>query len=214
MAGKTKIHQRYFLKDGTEVAGASSIAGIFDKPALLGWAVNCFKSGRDYNEVKREAGEIGTLLHYRVECHIKGTKEDLSEYGQKYIDITNKPLAEYIAYEKSVGLEVLHSELQLTSELYRFGGTVDIYGKQGDKYVLDDLKTGSGLYPDTKLQIAGYRQLLIENGYQVDACNFLKVDKETGTLTPIPVTDLDESWGLFKMIIPVYSLKNKLWRKK
>jgi hypothetical protein len=70
------------------------------------------------------------------------------------------------------------TELPLTSNIYGYGGTIDIYGQLGDKKVLIDIKTSNAVYKSHLLQVAGYAHLLEENDYEVDEVYILQISRD------------------------------------
>ena len=65
----------------------------------------------------------------------------------------------------------------MVSELYQYGGTVDIYAKINGVYEIIDIKTGSGIYSDYFFQVTAYMELLRENGYEVERARILNIPR-------------------------------------
>lgn len=78
---KTKIHTVYKTADGKRVPSVTTILGILNKPALLDWAWRMGCEGQDYKAVRDNAGDIGTLAHYLILCHLKGEKPETQDYS-------------------------------------------------------------------------------------------------------------------------------------
>jgi len=63
----------YFLKDGTNVPGTTTIIGRFkESGGLIQWAYNRGKEGLKLYESRDKAAELGTIVHSMVEEYIKG----------------------------------------------------------------------------------------------------------------------------------------------
>jgi hypothetical protein len=211
---KTKVHTRYKLEDGTPVPGATTVIGILDKPALINWAWKLGLEGKDYKKVRDTAASIGTIAHYLAECDIKNEKPDLSEYSPNDVDKAETAFLAWLEFKNQNHLEPIASELQLVSETHKYGGTIDLYAKlNGGGECLIDLKTSSGLWPEMRLQMAAYKNLLIEHGKTVSNVHLLRIDKETGEFNHHRIGDLSEEWEMFKHLITVYNLKQKVWKK-
>ena len=178
MANKTKAHVRYMV-DGKRVPGVTTILGVLNKPALVKWANNLGLNGIDSTKYRDDKEEIGTCCHYMIECDAKGVEPDLSDYSPNTVSQAENGFLKWLDWKAQSGFVCVESELQLVSELYRYGGTIDLYGDIGDKRVLLDIKTsGSGIWPEMKHQVAGgYRRLLLENDYAVDECRILRVGR-------------------------------------
>ena len=63
----------YKLKDGTKVSGVTTILKNcgWSADALIGWAYNQGRDGKDRFETSKDAADIGTLVHERIECYLK-----------------------------------------------------------------------------------------------------------------------------------------------
>jgi hypothetical protein len=60
-------HQKYFLSDGTQVPGGSTICKIGDDPsALIHWAWKLGSEGKDYRKERDKAADIGTIAHFLI----------------------------------------------------------------------------------------------------------------------------------------------------
>ena len=210
----TKVHQVYKKKDGTRVAGVTTILGILSKPALIHWAWNLGCKGEDYRKVRDKAASIGTIGHYLIECHLKKQTPKLDDYSKNDIDKAETAFLAYLDFEKNHHLKVLGSEIQLVSEKYGYGGTIDCYAELDGKTALIDFKTSNGVWPEMRCQVAAYAELLREHGKEVDECHLLRIDKDTGEFHHHPMKDLTREWKLFKGLCKIYPLKTAIWKKK
>jgi hypothetical protein len=162
---KLRSHQKYILKDGTQVPGASTIAKIGDDQSnLITWAWNLGNAGQDFRKVRDKAADIGTICHFLIECHFHGWVPDLSEYAPEDVVRATIAFGNFKTFWDEQELTVLEPEVQLVSEEHMFGGTIDApsVDKQG-RIVLLDWKTSSGIYLSQKLQLAAYERLWNEN---------------------------------------------------
>jgi len=211
---KDKVHTVYKLADGTRVCGATTIIGILDKPALLAWAWKLGLENKDYKKVRDTAASIGTIAHYLAECDIKNEKPDLSEYSQADIEKAETAYIAWLEFRKQNQITPIKSELPLVSEKFRYGGTIDLYATLQGKPTLIDLKTSSGFFPEMRLQVAAYKNLLIENGYPISKVQLLRIDKETGEFNHHQLNGLEDEWEMFKKLVEVYELKKKVWKRR
>jgi hypothetical protein len=184
-------HQTYKV-GGKKVCGASTIAGRDPdgKQMLIGWANKMGLKGICTSAFLKHSANIGTFAHKMVELCLEGNDdvESLDLLENSYLDSDFFNLYHYYAtacYRKfSVwqtvynSFEVIATELPLTSNIFGYGGTIDIYGQLGDKKVLIDIKTSSNVYMSHKLQVAGYAHLLEENGYEVDDVYILQISRD------------------------------------
>jgi len=79
-------------------------------------------------------------------------------------------------------------------------------------YLLGDFKTGSGIFPEMIYQVAGYRQLLIENGFSVDKVVILRIgrDEFEGVEERIVSEhELDIGFQVFTRCLEIHKLTTK-----
>ena len=177
MANKNAVHQRYYTKDGELVAGSTTILSVMAKPNLIRWAWNCGIKGEDYTKVRDSAGSVGTITHLMITEELQNRVPDLKDFTQNNIDSATLCLNSFHEWRKAHTLEVIHVEKPLISEIYRYGGTPDFLGLVNGELELMDFKTSNGIWNDYYYQLASYRQLEIENGYNVETARILRFSK-------------------------------------
>ena len=177
MANKNAVHQRYYTKDGELVAGSTTILSVMAKPNLIRWAWNCGIKGEDYTKVRDSAGSVGTITHLMITEELQNRVPDLKDFTQNNIDSATLCLNSFHEWRKSHTLEVIHVEKPLISEIYRYGGTPDFLGLVNGELELMDFKTSNGIWNDYYYQLASYRQLEIENGYNIETARILRFSK-------------------------------------
>lgn len=210
---KTSAHQKYILADGTQVKGVTTIIGThlgWNKSALIAWARKLAFAGIDPFKVRDQAADIGTITHYLIERHLKGVEPDLSEYSPADVDKAETGFLAYLEWAKSHELKTIDIEVQLVSEKYRYGGTLDWRGYIDGHLAIMDYKTGTGVYDESKIQAAAYKQLWIENNNVSEDPGFwlLHLNKEDGTFAPYHWGDLSNYWEIFKCLLRIDQLKN------
>jgi len=210
---KNQIHTVYKLADGTRVPSVTTYLGILAKPAVVHWAWQCGVQGLDYQKVKEQAGDIGTLVHYLILCRLKNTEPDLSDYTQNDITATVSPMDKFTEWLSGHELEPILMETPLVSEKYRFGGTPDFYGKVDGKPTLLDFKTSKEVYTENFYQLAAYVELLREHGYEVGSARIIRVGKSLDEgFEERMAGNLENHWKLFLACQQVYELQ-KLTKK-
>jgi hypothetical protein len=168
---RNKPHQTYHLKDGTKVIGASTVASV-DKPSapLMWWAHKLARMGKCWKDELKSSGDIGTISHFMVECHLRGDEWDLSEFTEAEIQLAMPPYEKFIEFWEEKQIEPVAIEAQLVSEAYGYGGTIDLVGKnpEGRVYIFD-WKTSKSIYESHLFQVAGYFHLWNENNPELEA---------------------------------------------
>jgi hypothetical protein len=152
----------------------TTVLQVKDKPALVGWAkretaacavrnldvldrmvrsggpgaaVEWLKRIPDY--ARDASADLGTAVHAAAEAIARGESAPVAEEVQPFVTAYRRDFLEtfqpcFIAVEAMV-----------CSERYEYGGTADAFVEIDGEIWLLDYKTGSGVYPDTALQLAG-----------------------------------------------------------
>lgn len=224
--------QGYRLKDGTRIPGTTTIIGRFkDSGALIKWA---YKQGREHEglaacgkpaprdlyEVTQGAADIGTVAHAMVEASINGADPwavlSASELPQEARAKAHSSFDAYAAWASMSKLEIVHQEIPLVSEVYRFGGTPDAIGRINGALCLLDWKTSNAVYSDYLIQLAAYRALWEEThpdepltgGFHL--CRF---SKEHGDFAHHFYPELGTAWEMFKRLREAYEFDKELKKR-
>jgi hypothetical protein len=162
---RNKEHQKYFLSDGTQVPGGSTICKIGDDPAaLIHWAWNLGKEGKDYRKERDKAADIGTIAHFMIECMLNNQVADLSDYTQEECEKALVCYGKFLDWWEDQDLEVVATEIQLVHNAVRYGGTIDLIAKRKNgEHLLLDFKTSKKISDGYWRQCAGYAQLWNSN---------------------------------------------------
>ncbi len=175
---KAKAHIRYRNKENKIVPGVTTITGVLDKPALVGWANRMGLQGIDTKKYVDILADAGTLAHRMIECHLKGIEVDTYEYSKANIDMAKNAFLKYLDWEKMHEMSLIFSEKALVSDIYNYGGTIDSYFQfEGNKKVLIDFKTSKAIYTEHGTQVIAYEMLLKEHNYPVDECYILRIGR-------------------------------------
>jgi len=210
-----KAHQKYHLADGTQVPGGSTICKIGDDAgALIHWAWNLGREGKDYRKERDKAADIGTIAHFLIEAFLNGFVADLSDYGQEDIDKALGCYNKFVDWWDEQNLAKVATEIQLVNEAYRYGGTIDLIAKKpnGD-HVLIDFKTSKKISESYWRQCAGYAALWNENqdvnGFnainQITNHAIVRIGKEEeGDFEVVWKEDLSKEWFVFQKQVELY----------
>lgn len=197
----------YFLKDGTKVPGTTTICNAYkDSGGLLYWAWQQGLAKLDYRETRDKAGDIGTLVHAAIEAHIAGAPLPVLD------GVAERAYRAFLRWQGQNKIEIIEQEIQLVSEEFRYGGTLDAVGVVYDKHVLLDWKTSKEVYKNYVLQLAAYKQLWNENrpGREITGTWLVRFSKTDGACEPYPFDDLTEAWEQFKDARRMYGRETKL----
>lgn len=206
----------YFLKDGTRCPSVTTILSKFRDPgALMWWAWNEGREGRDYRETRQAAADAGTLAHAMVECDWRGRPWTRNGEPDEVVAKAERAFGAYREWKNQTQLEIAEGELPLVSETYRFGGTFDALMVRG-KLSMGDVKTSGGIYPEYLMQVAAYALLWeenfpdrpIEGGFHI-----LRFSKEECDFAHHFYADLDDALTGFLCLRNAYDLVEKLKKR-
>lgn len=212
MSNKSKSHIRYRNSKNDIVPGVTTIIGGnlgWNTNILMAWARREALSGNDPTKVRDSAADIGICAHYMCECDAKGIEPDLSEYSKATIGVAENCYLGYLEWKNLHKINKVTSEIQLVSENYQYGGTVDMLYKTNDKLVLGDIKTANNIYLEHKVQLAAYHYLLIERGHKIDEVYILHLAKN-GDFTSYKVKNLDKLFQVFQNCLALHKLHKEL----
>lgn len=211
-------HTKYYTLDGVEVPSVTTIIGGnlgWNKNALIAWSKRiALCEGRDSNEITKEASEVGTLTHHLCECRIKNETPDISSYPKDYLIRARNGYLAFRDWEAKWKPEkYLHSELQLVSEKYRYGGTIDIIVEKDNAIHLLDIKTSNYTSPEMVIQLAAYRRMYEEvKNKSIKSMGIIKLSKDVQHYDFFPVTEeqYNAGWEVFKGLLEVQKYKKIL----
>lgn len=158
-----KVRRDYRNADGQKLKGATTILSVLNKPALLYWAYKQGLSNVPLYESRDKAADAGTLAHLFVENHLKGLPEPSTDGMDKAV--VEKALSctlAFLEWEKAHSFKMVESEIELVSEEYQVGGTIDI-GAVLNELGIVDIKTSKDVYLEHRCQVASYGVLWNEN---------------------------------------------------
>lgn len=222
-----KPARRQYRVDGKRVPGVTTVLGVLDKPALVGWAsrtaadaaVEAVANGMPHDAAKEagrkavfarrdKAADLGTRAHAMVEAHFAGEEisVDVSDPEKAKVYACARRAIDHI--EKTCTRVVL-SETAYTSPM-GFGGTLDLVVERDGKLLIADLKTGKGVHDEVVPQLAAYRWLLscanvvVEGGLVFH----VSVDGDEVVEHVIPSHKLDAGWRVFDCALTIYQTRN------
>jgi len=206
-------HQRYYLADGTLVPGVTTVLSVLAKPALVTWANRLGLEGVDVTKYVDKTANIGTLAHYLIECNVKAEEPDLEPFSAEEIRLARWALKSYRTWREANSPRYIASELQLVSERWHYGGTIDAIAVIGGKRWVVDFKTSKTLYQEHIIQVAAYLRLARENGYRVGGARVVRIGRtpEEGFEERVFLAkDLKKYWEIFRHALAIYRLKKEL----
>jgi hypothetical protein len=165
---------RYSWNGGPWYPSVTTILGIKNKPALVGWAkretaacavrnlsmltrmaetggpqaaVEWLKKIPDYQ--RDVSADLGTRVHAVAEALARGESVGIADDVRPFIAAYRRDFLEAFCPR------FLAVEAMVCSPRYEYGGTADAFVEIDGEIWLLDYKTGAGVYPDSALQLSG-----------------------------------------------------------
>lgn len=174
----SKQHTVYRNKQGVRLPGITTLIGLRDKPALVPAANKLGLQGIDSVAHWKELAIIGRCVHEMIHDDLVGREFNGKDYTPRQIDKAENGFIKYLEWKKGKVIEPILLEKPLVSEEYQFGGTLDIYARVDGRLELIDAKSGSGIWPEHWLQLAGLSLILKEHGYEIEARRVLNISRD------------------------------------
>jgi len=170
----------------------------------------------DYRKARDTAAGVGTIVHERVDCHVRGREFNpvpfITPDMPDPIEASKLGFEAFLQWAGSTNFKLVEGEVQLVSNQFNYGGTPDVCLVRGFQE-LGDWKSGD-IYAEQVLpQLAAYRQLLVENGRQVgEGAHAISINKKTGGFTHRYFTpgEMAKGWKAFLLMNELYQLVKEL----
>jgi hypothetical protein len=212
---KSRFHQKYPRKsNGEALVGATTPINqncSWGNFFLERWRMAEMKAGRDPQKSMEVAGEIGTLTHYLIECWLKEEEADTSEYGGKFIDEAYRNLIGFQKWSTRMQFKAHKIEYGVASEIYPYGGQIDLICEAQGEMFLGDIKTSKGVgYPKQEMQVVAYAKAYEEEAGVFLPQAFLHVYQGRCTIHWIDEDRVPLLWEAFKTFLKAEQLRKQL----
>jgi len=208
--------------NGARVPGTTTVIGRYkDGSKLNDWIWRCGVRRLDYRAEGRTAADIGTAAHDMIERDINADPQVSDIIGHYCLesggaDRAKRCYGAYLRWKEKRNPTIDVVEAQLVHPAHGYGGTIDAIGTiEGQRFLLD-WKTSNGIYDETAMQLAAYRELWRSNtGEDIKHALVLRMDKATGKyeeLIPPPCHEL--YFEQFLRFLEAYKLDRKIFPVK
>lgn len=203
----------YYLPDGTQVPGTTTVLGALagaPNDALLWWAVKLERRGLNWEEQRRRAADVGTLIHDILEKFPDPMPACPSWVTGAEWQRAKSAYEAFAAWDADVQPVEVAKEVQLVSVRHQAGGTFDRIDRIGGTLVIIDHKTGK--HVDKKkvaAQLAAYADMALETGLVKEPIREgLILHYPEGKFFPIRISEqeMDSGLELFKVARQAYRL--------
>lgn len=142
-----------------EYPSVTTVIGVLRKIGLEMWFK--FNTAKFCNDESEKGKLIGTQIHEGIHSLIQtGDIKVKTEYSE---EVTNA-LKAFVEFRKAhPEIKLINSEIKMTSETYKYNGTLDCIAEDNGIQILLDWKTGNckkkdkpDIYDEYKYQVAAY----------------------------------------------------------
>jgi hypothetical protein len=224
---KSKQHIVYKQKAGNRVAGITGITKyLTNTSVLIRWGNKLGLEGVEVDKYVDELAQVGTCVHFMIECDLQEMEPDLGAFTGDQIDMARQCMTKYYEWKSQRELITIAMEKPLVSELHPFGGTGDWYGYENGELTYIDFKTAKGCYLEHKIQAVACTKLWEEHtGELPKNAKILRVGRsmdEGFEYIDVPEYMKADMWKTFTLLCEVNELtkkidpykKKQIWRKK
>lgn len=199
----------------------SVLGDVLRKKGLEFWFK--FNTAESCDAESNKGKTIGTLIHKVIQLHIEKTKIDIET---EYPDEVKNCLKGFFKFRKDYPkIKLKKTEVKLTSEEYKFNGTLDCLGIEGKELILIDWKTAKcyvgtkkevdipKIYPEHMYQASAYVKAHNENmNIDIERAYVLGIakDKVAYNLSPLCKNAIEEMFSeVFLPALKIYNYQEK-----
>jgi hypothetical protein len=210
---KSKAHIRYHLKDNTIVPGVTTFTGVLEKWGMVDKANQLGLQGIKSREYWKSLANIGTITHRMILADLQGEDPSacIEDETKADVSLAENCFLSYLSWKSGKVIEPILLEFPLVSEKFRFGGTLDFYGRIDRVLTLADFKTGAAIYDENWYQLASLSVLLAEAEYEApQAFTVINIPRaESDAFDAKTRTGLGAEWQISKKLLEIYYLRKE-----
>jgi len=222
--------------EGVQYPSVTTITGMLDKPALLGWAARCaveyisdnidkvkdpidvhkgeavLEEAKGAYKIKRDsAADSGTKCHDAIKIYIQDGMTDEVKDIINGDELAENGFNAFLSWEKANHVEWVSVECEVFSVIVGYAGRFDAIARINGILYLIDFKTSSGVYDEMRYQVCAYRQAYNERrpkgSERIESLAILHLDKQTAEPVFYPISAKIERYTmLFNQLVSAYYL--------
>lgn len=192
--------------NGKQYPSVTTIIHALGNDAITKWANSLGFRHIDYTKELNKYSENGTLIHdllrgevdpyYKPEVSFKDEIQRIQALGY---------LTRFRNFIKDYTYDTIFTEKTLISENLGYGGTLDWLAKFNGRFLmLNDFKTSKAVRFTQLLQLGGYYNLLLEDGYNPDGASIILCNKKICSMFPINKAELEYYSNSFNILAKYY----------
>lgn len=221
-----------YTVSGETIPGVTSVLEVIAKPKLIAWAAGetakyvyetlknertidptkleaiCEQAKRAHRQKKEKAGDVGHLVHAKIENYIKTGDATMPENEE-----AKRGFAAFLRWAEEHKVEFTGSEFKVCSKKHKFAGTVDFTAVVNGKKVLGDIKTSSGIYDEYFFQTAAYELAIREEKKEKFKEHLIVNCRKDGTLEVRSSKEFTRNSKAFLAALTIYRRQRELKNK-
>lgn len=198
----------YECEDGTKVPSVTTILKLLGSEAITRWSNYLGFRHIKYDEELERTADIGTIIHSCVQRVVDPSDsteivEFKNQFDAEYFNSITEKFRKFISKFR---YETIFTEKALASKTLGYGGTLDWYVKMAGFSLICDFKSSKQVRLKHLLQLGGYRNLLLENGFEVDGGAIIIVNKNECRMHVVGNEDMIVLSDIFNRLAIIYEM--------
>ena len=156
-------------------------------PELDAWKAKV----RNWQKISAAACKFGSEVHGEIENSLMG----------KPVKVKHKMQMEaFRTWREEIGFQCFKTEVKVKS-VKGYAGSLDLFGKIGEKLYIIDLKTSKQIYPEMLLQLSAYKYAFLEANTLLEInIGVLRLDKKVEKVEWVPYTTKEYETGITEFL--------------
>ena len=196
----------YECPDGKIVPSVTTILQVIGNKDIIYWANRLGFRHIDYETELGRLADEGTLMHSVIQHIVDPSlanepiifKNKLEE--EKYLKLGER----FSNMIKNYSYNTIFTEKSFTSSKLGYGGTIDWFAEMSGFSMINDFKSSKKVYMKHLLQLGGYYNLMVENGYSINGGSIILVNDKVSSLYPINEASLQRLGTIFNYIYLIH----------
>jgi len=217
------LDERFYLSEERDEFYPSVTTVLEAYPKGPGFTQWLKQVGFNADEIVKQAGEEGSIVHNAIERFLKG-------HELRWIDDEGNGIYKFHVWQMIMRFhdffttynpEIIHIEQQIVDDELRLGGTLDFVCRINGETWLIDFKSSNAIYESYWLQIAKYMQMWQRKHLQpIDRYGILwlkaktRGEDKTGKKIQGKGWQLKESPKTYKEDIDTFEALHMIWRRE
>ena len=201
-----------YTKNGKEYPSVTTILDCLGQKEIIKWANWLGFRHIDYETELNERADFGTKVHDVLRSVVDDSYSSVLSYKNPLeMMAINKIKNRFINMMKPYRYETIATEMPIISESLGYAGTLDWLAKFNGKYLfLNDFKTSKAARFKHLLQMGGYRNILVEQGYRLDGANIIIVNRDYCDIYTIGKNELSIYGEAFNYLAKYFIMKESI----